>query len=561
MRLAALQIRNYKSIGPIRCDIKIDEILVLVGPNNSGKSTILDAYEAFASGGKELDDNHFHNTNITTPIEITGVFNSITQDDEATIGSKWKHRHEDYGDCIIVRWVWSKPGQKAQKQSYDPETNNFTDGGVGGWDSLIQSRIPQPVRIKPTDPVEITQTKIVGMLKEHVKNRLKDDAGSTQAAFREIESLARQIFDASKESLDEFAERITENVSRVFPETSIEIVPRSKDAIDEKLVAADSYIRVATRSGQASPLLLQGTGLQRAMLWSTLSVLSESTGKKKQRAPDDYQRILLIDEPEAFLHPPTVRSARDSLYNFALNNSSWQVIATTHSPIFIDLAKDHTTIVRVDTQNEVQRFVSTDQMQFSEDERKNLSMVRACNPIVNEFFFYDRVVLVEGPTEHLIVKHVAERLQMDVHVIDCMGKGNIPTFGRILNQFNMPYTVIHDSDTPKVNRNGVMVVNGAWTLNNLIRGVVEQSRHGNIFIQFPNFEGRFFEEEYSSAKVDRALSLISMPDSDEYASVVDAYSRILSGDGTVFTNTEVEFEQKKSQYVADNSLGENPLWT
>jgi len=52
-----------------------------------------------------------------------------------------------------------------------------------------------------------------------------------------------------------------------------------------------------------------------------------------------------------------------------------------------------------------------------------------------------------------------------------------------------------------------------------------------------------------------------MPDSDEYASVVDAYSRILSGDGTVFTNTEVEFEQKKSQYVADNSLGENPLWT
>ncbi len=74
MRLIGLLVRNYKRIGTTTCGIRIDEIVVLVGPNNAGKSTILDAYEVFASGGKELDESHFHNGVTNDPIEITGVF-------------------------------------------------------------------------------------------------------------------------------------------------------------------------------------------------------------------------------------------------------------------------------------------------------------------------------------------------------------------------------------------------------------------------------------------------------------------------------------------------------
>ncbi|PRH32904.1 ATP-dependent endonuclease [Burkholderia gladioli] len=560
MRLAGLLVRNYKLIGATACGIRIDDIVVLVGRNNSGKSTILDAYEVFASGGKELDESHFHDAVTKNPIEITGVFNSISEEDKEIIGKKWTHDDQEYGKCIKVRWVWWKPGIKGQKQSYDPVAGNFVDGGVGGWDSLIQSRIPQPVRIRPTDPIDTTQTKIVSMLKDYVKSSLKSDAGSTKAAFEQIEILAKKVFEDSKASFDDVAQRITANVSQVFPGTTIEVVPRSKDAIDEKLIAADSYLRIGTGGNSATPLLLQGTGLQRALLWSTLSVMSETPGKKKTKAVEDVQRILLIDEPEAFLHPPTVRNARESLYDFALNNPEWQVIATSHSPIFIDLSKDHTTIIRVDPTVTEQHFVSTDLISFDKDERMHLKMVRACNPVVNEFFFYENVVLVEGPTEHLVVKHVAEKLGLEIHVIDCMGKGNLPLFARVLNHFKMPYLVIHDSDTPKFLRKGLMVSSGVWSLNEKIRDAALHSGLGQIFTQFPHFEGQFLDEELTGGKVDRVLDVLSATDSPEYEAVVATYTRVLKRDVAVFTTTEDAFETKRKAYVDAKNLHADPHW-
>lgn len=560
MRLAGLLVRNYKQVGAEVCGIRIDEIVVLVGRNNSGKSTILDAYEVFASAGKELDESHFHDGIITNPIEITGVFNSISPEDEEVISKKWTHEDGEYGRCIKVRWIWTGPGVKGQKQSYDPVSGNFEDGGVGGWDSLIQSRIPQPVRIRPTDPVDATQTKIVGMLKEYVKSSLRADAGSTKAAFDQIELLAKKVFDDSKASFEDIAQRITANVSQVFPGTTIEVVPRSKDAIDEKLIAADSYIRIGTSGSSTTPLLLQGTGLQRALLWSALSVMSETPAKKKPKAAGDIQRILLIDEPEAFLHPPTVRNARDSLYDFALNNPEWQVIATTHSPVFIDLSKDHTTIIRVDTASGEQHFVSTDLISFDKDERTHLKMVRACNSVVNEFFFYENIILVEGPTEHLVVKHVAEKLGLEVHVIDCMGKGNIPLFARVLNQFKMPYIVIHDSDTPKFKRKDAMVESGTWTLNGKIRDTVQEAGLGKIFTQFPHFEGQFLDEELTGGKVDRALDVLSDQSTPEYKAIFETYSGVLNRDVAVFTTTEAAFEARKAAYIDSKKLYADPHW-
>lgn len=561
MRLAGLLIKNYKRVGTPVCDIRIDEIVVLIGQNNAGKSTVLDAYEAFASAGKELNESHFNNGDTSKPIEITGVFDRLTPEDEDVIGKKWTHTDSQYGTCIKVRWVWKKPDEKGQKQSYNPATDQFEDGGVGGWDSLIQSRIPQPIRIRPTDSIETTQIKIVGMLKEHVKASLKADSSSAKAAIDEIDRLAKKLFEESKSVFDEIALKITTSVSHVFPGTTIELIPRSKDAIDEKVVGAESYIKVGTKDGSTTALMLQGTGIQRALLWSALSVMSDIGGaKKKGKSASEVSRILLIDEPEAFLHPPTIRSARESLYNFALNNPDWQVIATTHSPIFIDLSKDHTTIVRVDSGAQEQRFVSTDKISFDAIERTRLQMVRQCHPVVNEFFFYDNIVLVEGPTEQLVVKHVAANIGLDVHVIDCLGKANIPLFARILNQFKVPYLAIHDADTPKVMRKGKMIQGGMWTVNQSIRTAVSQSKGGAIFTQFPHFEGEFLGEELSGGKVDRVLEVLADTTTPEYQLILDAYTRVLKRDSAVLTTDEAAFEAKRTDYVTKNSLADHPSW-
>ncbi len=560
MKLVSLNIKNFKRIGPAGCRIRIDQIVVLVGRNNVGKSTVLDAYEAFAAAGKELSLSHFHNEDARNPIEITGIFCNITEEDEGVISAKWTHNDPEFGRCIKVRWIWAHPDKPGQKQSFNPTSQAFEDGGVGGMDPLIQSRIPKPVRIKPTDSTETTQTKIVSMLKEHVKARLKEDSSHSQEVIRQIEILAEKLMEETREALTELSGKITANVSAVFPGTTIELVPKSKDSIDEKIVGAESFLRIGTANETAIPLMHQGTGIQRALLWSALAVMSQVSPAKKKKAEGDATRILLIDEPEAFLHPPTVRGAREALYAFALNNPEWQVVATTHSPVFIDLSKSHTTIIRVNPDVQSERFISTDKISFDGPERTRLQMIRACNPVVNEFFFYDNIVLVEGPTEHLAVKHCASLLDMDVHVIDCMGKANIPLFARILNQFKSKYIIIHDSDTPRIYRKDKPVKSGTWTINQNIREAAADSGSGSVFTQFPHFEGEFYGETLSGGKVDRILETLSSPESEEYKAITGTYMRILNNDKTVFTSCEGTFEEKRKNYITSNQLEAHPLW-
>ncbi len=45
--------------------------------------------------------------------------------------------------------------------------------------------------------------------------------------------------------------------------------------------------------------------------------------------------------------PLAIANARDVLYSLPENNN-WQIMIATHSPNFIDLSKDHTTVIRVE---------------------------------------------------------------------------------------------------------------------------------------------------------------------------------------------------------------------
>ncbi len=90
--------------------------------------------------------------------------------------------------------------------------------------------------------------------------------------------------------------------------------------------------------GYSFPLTSQGSGLQRAFLWSAIESLAKSGNYKigKKKLETEAPRILMVEEPESFLHPPAIRKAREALYKIA-ELDSWQVMITTHSPVFIDV--------------------------------------------------------------------------------------------------------------------------------------------------------------------------------------------------------------------------------
>ena len=176
-------------------------------------------------------------------------------------------------------------------------------------------------------------------------------------------------------------------------------------------------------------------------MWSAIEALADTGKMKSGRSTIESEKpkMLLVEEPESFLHPPAVRLAREALYKIAeLDN--WQVMITTHSPIFIDVSKPHTTIIRVEKNEGATKIFSTEKAQFSDKERERLQMIRNCHPTINEFFFANKVILVEGDTEQVTFSQVKEER---VTIINCRGKANIPMFEKILNHFGVEYIAVH----------------------------------------------------------------------------------------------------------------------
>ncbi|MBT2285173.1 AAA family ATPase [Paenibacillus polymyxa] len=341
----------------------------------------------------------------------------------------------------------------------------------------------------------------------------------------------------------------------------------------EKLIGSGSFIRLGSTEQHLAPLSNHGTGLQRTFLWSALKMLAETgrhqVGKKSVGA--GTQKILLLEEPEAFLHPSAIRSAMESLYTIA-EHSDWQIMITTHSPIFIDLTKDHTTIIRLEKRNqghEIRNF-STDDAKFTDEDKDNLKMMGYCNPYFNEFFFSGYNLLVEGETEVTVVKTLMQmnKIQKDcVHVINCIGKANIVTVSKILNHFKVNYSIIHDADSPRVKRKENYIVNSMWTMNKKINDEILIGRQSGLviksFLSVPNFEGEYFGEYSGGSKPFGAWKIIQ----EETNGVADKFAEIIKSIMNMEHDCKVEYlnivdlTKRVSKYIVDNRLDKEDIWT
>jgi putative ATP-dependent endonuclease of OLD family len=260
-------------------------------------------------------------------------------------------------------------------------------------------------------------------------------------------------------------------------------------------------LRMGPSDGYQSSLERQGSGARRTLLWTALRILAEHKRlpEKKGDAVSDRPHLLLLDEPEMCLHPNAIRDACNVLYSLPTTNK-WQVMVTTHSPVFIDLSRDNTSIVRVerDTGGEVTgtTIYRPTKAKLSPDEKEELKLLNMYDPHVAEFFFGGRTVVVEGDTEHSAFKEIiqAEKERFkDVHVVRARGKYTIVALCKILNQFGNPYAVLHDADTPTIMTKRGEVKNPAWAANQQIKDVAAEAPRGAVVIaSLPNFEVAMF---------------------------------------------------------------------
>jgi putative ATP-dependent endonuclease of OLD family len=545
MKLSALLISNFKGINE-EIKILIDDIVVLVGPNNCCKSSVLDAYESYVSLGAPRSLDYFHDHTSNPPIIITGVFTEVSSEDIEAIGKEWLLTGDvDFGECAKFQIRWEEPGESGTKYSFSNVTNDWKKGGAGGWDSILKSRLPTPIRINPNDDTTALEKVLKDLIAKSAQQKIKSDKSKLSTIIAEIEKLAKEVETEISADIASLNAKIEIEVQKLFEDIKVGFETgvgkfKPEDAIK------DGSRFILDSKGSLAPLEHQGSGVQRAFLWSAINAMCSEGRYKKgtTKVENEKSKILLLDEPEINLHPSVIKAARKAIYSLS-EVEGWQVMCTTHSPIFIDLTKDHTTLIKVSDSPAGVYYFQTDKSSFSEVEKDNLKMLNKCCPTVNEFFFYENSILVEGDTEYLAYQYLIEQEELggSYCVINCRGKGNIPTFIKIFNQFQAFAIALHDLDT-RTKSDGS--ANGMWTINLRIRQAADGA--GNrvkTVVHNPDFEGYYLDESPTKDKPYNIFSHMTSDgfDSDpKYHKLKNSLRNIVDSthDGIYTTEKEIE---------------------
>ena len=537
-RLHSLTVRNFRAIGNSPVTVELDDIVVLVGPNNAGKSSILRAYEVVMFHGSkdgELTIDDFPNGAISTGSLPTIELETVVFDKTAP-GEKWVRTDAENEMFVRERWTWTSPGTP-KKVGWDVSAGDWhSSEGPWGAPNVAQAYRPKPHRVSAFRNPSEQADQVVKLLQEALKSRVIEaskkkagEAGSYEPSEYEqlldaVKSLQKTIAADATEAVDDVRKELGNTIAEIFPGYSVTFDARPEDDIEKSisLFKAAPVLKMGLDGGFQVSLDRQGSGACRTLLWAALRILADKPSGKSA-ASNERPNILLIDEPELCLHPDAIREACRVLYDLP-KTKSWQVMITTHSPVFIDLSRDNTSIARVERLGsgivKGTTIFRPAKAKLDDNDKTELKLLNQCDPYVSEFFFGGKTILVEGDTEYTAFKHVVAKdpkAYSNVHVVRARGKSCLISLCKILNQFDKGYAVLHDSDRETVisKKTKKERKNAAWTVNQNILDITREGRDaGNIRLlaSVPNFEEAFFGEEVS---LDKPFSALAHLKSDE----------------------------------------------
>ena len=470
MRIKCIQIENYRSIKQLKFDVP--QICALVGPNNAGKSNILTAiYKTLGRdwvtvNSFDLDDVYGRDPDVDMQIRITfdppieyRKFKHADPVKIATFSFKYTRYKvgQNKGRPRLVQESWTPDGKppmvlkKAPKRGEIPEYEPLVNIPPEVRENVPLIYIGTDRSLKEQLPS--ARYSLLRQLLEDINRDLHessqtvtvhDDEGSEKTVaraerFRELMKNAMKLL--RTESFVFLERAIKENALRqlgfdpVVNGDKLDFFFSPFDTMDF-YKALDLHVREGDFTISATEL---GEGIQNVLVLAILQAFEE---RRKQGA------ILLIEEPEMFLHPQMQRSLYKILRKIGKTN---QVIYTTHSPHFIAVP-DYTEVVLV-RKNENGTYVRSSDL--PKNEKRQEKLLKELDPERNELFFATRVLFVEGDTEKLAFPEYARRLGFDLDkagasIVEVGGKRNLLEFSGIAASFGIPVGIVYDEDSSEI---------------------------------------------------------------------------------------------------------------
>jgi len=490
MKLESVSLRNFR--GHVETTVAIDELTVLVGRNDAGKSSILDALAIFFSvKGAKIDSSDLNKFTIANIIEIRCTFsdtpNTIVIDDSAptNLADEFLLNTNAHLE-IIKRW---KFGGKTQHEVLAHAIHPTADGisnllevklaelktraeakGVTVADKrkspLLRKALFDAVADKKLEARDIPLSgdgdgkKIWDKLEAELPlyclfkaDRSTSDEDSeaqdpmtlaVRQALKEVEADLTKVSAHVRARVQEVAQRTVAELRRIDTNLAAELNPDFK--ADPKW---DALFKLSLTGDKEIPLNKRGSGVRRLVLLAFL--IAEIDRRREQEAR--ARVIYAIEEPETALHPTQQAILVDTLRRLSETGTS-QVILTTHAPslaallphrdLRLVLKDGDESTARVDSGEDTPNRIATELGILPHADRQKVRVV----------------VCVEGPTDAAFLVRATDLLRAkDVTLPDFSGSDErillLPLGGgtlrhwvenRYLRNLGVPEVHVYDRD-------------------------------------------------------------------------------------------------------------------
>lgn len=440
-----VKITNFRSLKDISIPFE-EGMSVLVGENDCGKSSIIDAIKIVFNNENVVSDDFYHDTNeIIIDIEIedrsiikrfmkdgdsvseqeilvkisrdliTKIYDEINSDSFEDL-DKLKLFAKDlgvsFGGSIGLETLKTRINNKIE------ELNELDDDGL-----IIKGSIPEKV-IYFLDGKHFEN--VEQFFRERFFKKKKSSIWSekTESGVSIEDEIRSNLNDYSNSLTSDIEEKgITDRLRSYLPELDdISIKP----LFEPKDIQIGLKVKLLEKDGNEINFDKKGDGTKRKITMALLEYGKDII--------DDIEPIYIFDEPDTHLH---VRSQIDLLNILrSFNEDGVQVVLTTHSPFILNSVEPRQVKLLI---NEGE----TKLIPINPDEKVEWGLQALGIENVN-LFFSRKILIVEGETEEKFIPIIQKRFHgkylnnIMVKLVNRKSITDIPRFAEILATFVKP---------------------------------------------------------------------------------------------------------------------------